>query len=471
VADIMAEIEELKKKLGANPDSMIFVPLADAYRKSGLHKEAIDTCKAGLEKHPTYTSARVVLGRIYSEKEMLDEAIEELKRVEAVDVDNIMVHLMLGNVYLKKQLFPNAVEQFQRVLSLNPDDTETQEKLREALSAKQNAPAAAEPAPQSKPEPVISPEPAAPAAPSQKQDSKIDVQKSLKVAELYVKKEEFEKAIEVYREILDLDSENIIVQQRLREVYDLQEKKHKKQQAINEKKKDFDTDKITAEDILDVMKNAVENDSVDEPAPSSKKPETTKEDAKKEEQPKQETKAAKVEETKKEEPTPAPAAKEEPRKEEEPKPEAKSPRKEEKPSEDTKKEDASKENVAKEAEIDDNKKKLVQEILKGMTEVDGIVGSFYILRTGKIVASVLPPKINAGEIENLVASIVEKTEMSVKNMNQGKLNQVVIASESGQLLFTEISKGVLFMIGDANINVGKMGLTLKSTIEKMKKVL
>jgi tetratricopeptide (TPR) repeat protein len=102
MADAMAEIEDLKKKLSVNPESMIFVPLADAYRKAGLLGDAVDVCKAGLEKHPSYTSARVVLGRIYSEKEMLDEAIEEFKKVEAVDVDNIMVHSMLGNAYLEK---------------------------------------------------------------------------------------------------------------------------------------------------------------------------------------------------------------------------------------------------------------------------------------------------------------------------------------------------------------------------------
>jgi two-component SAPR family response regulator len=62
--DAMAEVDELKKRLTQNPDSLIFVPLADAYRKAGLLQDAIDVCTKGLEKHPTYMSARVVLGRI-----------------------------------------------------------------------------------------------------------------------------------------------------------------------------------------------------------------------------------------------------------------------------------------------------------------------------------------------------------------------------------------------------------------------
>ena len=447
-----AEIEDLKKKLSQNPDSLAFVPLAEVYRKSGMYKEAVETCKAGLEKHPAYTSARVVLGRIYVEQELYDDAAEELKKVEAVDIDNIMVHSMLGNIYVKKQMFAKAVEQFQRVLSLNPEDTETQEKLQEALSAKQTVNTA--------PNKEEKPQQAAPAEkPAVKEEKPVmsDLQKSLKVAELYSKKEEFDKAIEIYRELLEKDAENIIIQQRLREVYDFQQKKINKQKEQKEKRKTAENDKITAEDILDVMKEAVENDLVDDEKsePAAKKEEPKKEEAKKEE--------PKKEEVKKEEPKKEEVKKEEPKKEEV--------KKEEPKKEEPKKEEVKKETVEKLPEIADNKKIEIGNVLQSLSTVDGIVGSLFLLRDGQLVASVLPTSINKSEIGGIVASIVNKTEQSVKNMKQGKLNQVVIASEHGQLLFTELGKGVLFIIGDENINVGKMGLVLKQVKEKMKQLI
>lgn len=424
--DAMAEVEELKKKLAQNPDSLIFVPLADAYRKAGQLQEAIDVCKKGLEKHPTYMSARVVLGRIYGEKNMLDEAVVELQKVEKADVDNIMVHSMLGGVYLKKKMYAEAVSQFQRVLALNPDDTETQEKLEEALAAKQE-PAAKEHSPAKPAEPIKPaevPKPVDPPKPQQAPpvEAKPDMQKNMKIADLYTKKEEFDKAIEIYKELLDRDPENIIVSQRLREVYDFQEKKAKKAFAKPvEQPKKIDLDKFTTEDILGLMKEAVENDSVDEkhPAPAAKpaepaKPAEVKHEAKKEEAVK-----------------PAPAN----------------------------------------AKIDPAKGKQLEKVLMDLGNVEGMVGSFFLLRDGSIVASVLPSSINAGEIGKLIASIVEKTEESVRNMNQGKLNQVVISSESGQLLFTEVLNGVLFMIGNEQINVGKMRLILKDVIDNIKRVL
>ena len=426
--DAMAEVEELKKKLAQNPDSLIFVPLADAYRKAGQLQEAIDVCKKGLEKHPAYMSARVVLGRIYGEKNMLEEAVVELQKVEKADVDNIMVHSMLGNVYLKKKMYADAVSQFQRVLALNPDDTETQEKLEEALAAKQEPAAAKETAPAKYAEPAKPVEaqkaPAAPAAnagPGKDADPKLDVQKNMKAAELYTKKEEFDKAIEIYKEILDRDQENIIVSQRLREIYDFQEKKVMKARAKSaEQPGKIDPNKFSTEDILGLMKDAVENDSVDDKQPAEH---------------------AKPAEAKKEDTARSAAAKPEEKAE------------------------------TSHAKIGTEKAKLLEKVLMDLGNVEGMVGSFFLLRDGSIVASVLPKSINASEIGKLIASIVEKTEESVRNMNQGKLNQVVISSEAGQLLFTEVLSGVLFMIGNEAINVGKMRHILKDVIDNIKRVL
>lgn len=451
-ARIMAEIEELKKKLSANPESLIFVPLADAYRKAGMHEEGIDTCKKGLEKHPSYTSARVVLGRIYNEKNKFEEAIEELKKVESVDDDNLMVHSMLGSVYLKKKMYAEAIEQFQRVLSLNPEDTETQDKLQEALAAKQD-PGKAEAA---KPQPAAAaPAAAKPAAPAKSdfakaasdrpavpEKPKVDVAKSLKAAELYTKKEEFDRAIEILKEVLDLDPENIIVQQRLREVYDFQDKKIKKASAKQpaQQERKIDAEKITTEDILDVMKEAVEDDRVEEEEKKAAEKKEAAHAAAAPDKPaadKPQDKPA-VTHTAHAVPAAVPA-----------KPAA---------------------NAGPTA-IDAGKGKEIEKILKALMDVEGVVGSFFLMRDGKIVASVLPATINANEIGKHIATIVDRTEQSVKSMNQGKLNQVVISSEAGQLLFTEVGSGVLFMIGNEAINVGKMRLMLKDVIDGIKKVL
>jgi predicted regulator of Ras-like GTPase activity (Roadblock/LC7/MglB family) len=128
-----SEIEEYSKKLSHNPESLVFVPLAEAYRKSGMLDEAIQACQKGLQLHPSYMSARMVLGRAYMEKEMLEEAATEFKKVAAADVNNIMAHALLGQIFLKQGQHAEAIKQFQRVLTLNPDDSATQNLLNQAL--------------------------------------------------------------------------------------------------------------------------------------------------------------------------------------------------------------------------------------------------------------------------------------------------------------------------------------------------
>jgi predicted regulator of Ras-like GTPase activity (Roadblock/LC7/MglB family)/flagellin-specific chaperone FliS len=338
-------------------------------------------------------------------------------------------------------MYAGAIEQFQRVLSLNPEDTETQEKLQEALSAKQDTasapePAAPKPAPAA---PAPAPAPAAP-KPAAAEKPKLDVSKSLKAAELYTKKEEFDKAIEILKEVLDLDAENIIVQQRLREVYDFQEKKIKKaamKPVSAQPERKIEAEKITTEDILDVMKEAVEDDKVDEEekkAPAPGAPAAPVEAA---------AKPAASDFAKASSDKPAVPAR----------PAAPAPA------------------PAAPVNVGADKGREIESILKGLSDVEGVVGSFFLMRDGRIVASVLPPSINANEIGKHIATIVDRTEQSVKSMNQGKLNQVVISSEAGQLLFTEVGSGVLFMIGNEQINVGKMRLMLKDVIDRIKKTL
>jgi predicted regulator of Ras-like GTPase activity (Roadblock/LC7/MglB family) len=209
-----AEIKELSKKLAQNPDSMVFVQLADAYRRAGELEKSIEVCQQGLERHPTYATARSILGRNYLDLEKLDEAEAEFRQIEVADPENIMAHRMLGQIYLQKGQYADAIARQQRVLALDPDDGTAQELLQQALQAakqaEQSPTAAAAPA-------AAAPAPApAPAAPAPKAN---DAQSgTLKVAEIYIKKGALDEAAEVLQEILAADPDHAVAKQRLQEV-------------------------------------------------------------------------------------------------------------------------------------------------------------------------------------------------------------------------------------------------------------
>ncbi|MEI7904233.1 MAG: tetratricopeptide repeat protein [Candidatus Firestonebacteria bacterium] len=95
----MIEIDEYRKKLAENPSSLIFLPLAEIYRKNGMLDEAVSTCRRGLEFHPDYISARIFIAKVWMEKKMFSEAREELEKIIKIDAMNLMAHTMLETIY------------------------------------------------------------------------------------------------------------------------------------------------------------------------------------------------------------------------------------------------------------------------------------------------------------------------------------------------------------------------------------
>src|SRR5512135_2069932 len=95
----LKDIAKLKERVDKDPNSKLFVPLAEEYRKEGMLDEAIGVLLSGIEKQPGYMSARVSLGKIYLEKEMLPEALSEFEQVIKSIPDNLYAHKKLAEIY------------------------------------------------------------------------------------------------------------------------------------------------------------------------------------------------------------------------------------------------------------------------------------------------------------------------------------------------------------------------------------
>ncbi len=116
------DIERLLKKISEDPDSKLFVALAEEYKKAGLIDEAISTLVQGLEKQPHYLSARVSLGNIYMGQGRLTDAKTEFERVIASIPDNLYFHKNLAEIYRELGQTEKAINELNIVLNLNPTD-------------------------------------------------------------------------------------------------------------------------------------------------------------------------------------------------------------------------------------------------------------------------------------------------------------------------------------------------------------
>ncbi len=143
----LKEIEKLREKVEKDPNSRLFVPLAEEYRKEGMLEDAVDILLKGIENQPGYMSARVSLGKIYLEKGMPAEARAEFESVVRSIPDNLYAQKKLAEIYRDMGERELAVKSYRIVLKLNAMDEEAISTLKslEDIEDEQQAAAAGTP--------------------------------------------------------------------------------------------------------------------------------------------------------------------------------------------------------------------------------------------------------------------------------------------------------------------------------------
>lgn len=131
-------IEKYRGVLKKTPDSQVFAPLAEAYRENGELELAEKVCKEGLRKHPSHTSAWVILAKILKDRKNWDEGIKALNQALKLSGSNILAHQLLGEIHLEKRDATSAIKSFKMVLLLNPYHQKVKKILEriESLSAR-----------------------------------------------------------------------------------------------------------------------------------------------------------------------------------------------------------------------------------------------------------------------------------------------------------------------------------------------
>jgi pentatricopeptide repeat protein len=431
---LTTEIAELKKKLYENPDSLVFAPLADAFRRQGNLKEALEVCKRGLQKHSSYTLAQVVLGRILREQGKIDEAAEEFKTVLEIDPDNLLAHNLLGSIYFEKKDYQAAIEEYQKVLTLNPDDEEAQKELKTAIekAAGENSEnqTSSKTSSLSETKPVLSKESTA----------------TLTLADLYIKQGHFDKAIEVFQELLANDPQNLMLRQKLSETVERQQKESAVTPALSKlkkneftqppdqkedvlveetkievkkgpKPKEDDDSKFTNEDILLVMRRGGKDDAVVE-----------------------EKKIAAIAPGAPKETSPAiqPGS-----------PDVEAP-------------------LSNGWTMDETKKSVLKGSLAELATVEGMMKGFWVGPDGKILVASNEADYQSDSSKQAF-SILESTRQGVNAIQQGKLQQIMVTAENGHILLVYFNGPTLVVLTSGKTNLGLLRFSLDSLVKKVEK--
>lgn len=123
------EIERYTQLLARDPDSLAFVPLADAYRKSGLFEEAFAVLKRGIGRRPEYLPAKIVLGKCYLDLGNYLKAEATFEEVLEVDRDNLVALSSMANVRLHQRRYGEAATVYRCILELDPSNASAAQQL------------------------------------------------------------------------------------------------------------------------------------------------------------------------------------------------------------------------------------------------------------------------------------------------------------------------------------------------------
>jgi tetratricopeptide (TPR) repeat protein len=237
-ASFWSNIKKYEDMLAKDPKSYCFTILAELYRKVGLLDDAINVANCGIETHPEYVGGYMAVGRAYFEKGMKEESKQSLERVVRVTPDNLLAQKLLSQIYIEQGDISSAVKTLQVVELLNPDDMECRlmlESLEKAsLYCDEKNPddntfvAIEETAATDngllfgddnvETEPVEEPSGLVTSQDSIDVASRKDPLATATLAELYVSQGFLDRAIGVYRELLETSPDNEMFTDRLKEL-------------------------------------------------------------------------------------------------------------------------------------------------------------------------------------------------------------------------------------------------------------
>src|SRR5262249_11941079 len=123
--------DDLRRRVQKDPASIAFAQLAEEYRRAGQFAESVEVCRAGLDIHPTYLSARVTLGRALIELGQLDDARAELETVLKSATENLAAIRGIAEISHKQGSLQQALRFYKAALSIARNDPELEQTVNE----------------------------------------------------------------------------------------------------------------------------------------------------------------------------------------------------------------------------------------------------------------------------------------------------------------------------------------------------
>jgi len=135
----LSEIEKLERRYAENPQGLTFAPLAEVHRKNGDVARALELLRPGLEHHPEYIPASIVLGRCHLDVGDLPAAEAAFSHVLALDGENVIALKALADINERLMRFDDAERWLHTLLSVDRSNDEARDQLARVETARRQA--------------------------------------------------------------------------------------------------------------------------------------------------------------------------------------------------------------------------------------------------------------------------------------------------------------------------------------------
>lgn len=122
---VTAAIRRQEERLARDPSSLAFAQLADLYRKAGRSADAIATCRAGLQRYPHYTTARLILAKTLLAQNDPAAALAEIETILQVSPKDVQCHRLAAEAHRRLGRLDAAVRSLEAAVALDPGDRES----------------------------------------------------------------------------------------------------------------------------------------------------------------------------------------------------------------------------------------------------------------------------------------------------------------------------------------------------------
>lgn len=184
---LLESIRNYREQLRVNPSSDLFLPLAQCYFKLGLHEASLDAVKRGIEHNPDHILGLLFLADLLTESEEYDEAIVILERVLHLDAHNSNALIGLAQLDIRQHHYDRAQGHINQLASNDPDNVAIGELRAKIKSFKAD------------------------------RDDNV-LLSTATMAELYLSQGLKEKAISIYRSLLEREPDVVSYQNKLNEL-------------------------------------------------------------------------------------------------------------------------------------------------------------------------------------------------------------------------------------------------------------